>query len=384
MRTSAAGAQVATRVKCAAWVTCAALACAALLLPQCGALDDAAPRGELATHCTTVDQRLQPLLQLADSGKTAHLAGLISQRLDAASQRAVVQLIIDIAYAMPPDTSAMLPDLLAPTGLGALMPLVVAVLAPLPGDPWASPPKPPKTAAMAAFSAVAQTCLSQEMFVLGARLFRDPKAADSVDALLGVGTAGIGQILAALQGAGAQGRKGFVVLVRNLATSLASPDFEPEPLLSLLERLIDPQQPGALGALHAFLKTVILGNTPAERTQAIAALSGFAACFLRLDPEMAIAEHGYDVLVSLDMADQPTITVDTHRWLPIISYVMEVLATRPASRDSWNQLLGLVLRPDVATAALPELVGLLQSDALQGILALLADLVTQPCKKAKP
>lgn len=360
------------------------MATLALACLSCGALDDSAPAVAPRSHCATVDERLAPLVELAKKGKTAHLAGLISTRLDPASQRAVVQLLLDVAYALPPDTSKNLPELLAPTGLGALVPLVVAIFEPLPGDPTAVPPLPPRTAEMTAFASTAQNCLSSELFVLGSRLFRDPKAATALDSLLEAGPAGAQQLLSALKSAGIEGRSSFQIIIRNFATSLAQDGFDAAPLLQTLRQLRDPKKPGVLDALVALLEVTVLGESAADKEQARSALQGFAKCLLMQDPGQLIAGHGYDVLVTLDPQAIAAVDLDSKQWLPVIAYATDVLATKPAARDAWNQLLGLVLRPDIATEALPELIELLNSQALPGALALLGDLVTQPCKQVKP
>ena len=320
-------------------------------------------------------------MELTKAGKTTHLAGLLSTRLSPASQRAVVQLVLDVAAALPPDTSKHLPDLISPQGLGALLPLVVAIFEPLPGDPHAQPPLPPRIAEMTAFSTVAQNCLSSELFVLGSRLFRDPKAATALDGLLEAGPAGGQQLLAALQGPGLEGRKSFQIIIRNLATSLAQNGFDAAPLLQTVGQLRTPEMPGLVDALHALLSVAVLGDSPADKEQARIALQEFAICLLHHDPDQLIAGHGYDVLVALDPLAFAKIDVDSQLWLPVIAYATDVLATKPAARDAWNQLLGLVLRPDVAIEALPELIELLRSQALPGALALVGDLVSQPCKK---
>lgn len=359
----------------------AALATAAILLCACGALDDSAPQAPPRGQCATIDQRLGPLMELTKAGKTTHLAGLLSTRLSPASQRAVVQLVLDVAAALPPDTSKHLPDLISPQGLGALVPLVVAIFEPLPGDPHAQPPLPPRVAEMTAFSTVAQNCLSSELFVLGSRLFRDPKAATALDGLLEAGPAGGQQLLAALQAPGVEGRKSFQIIIRNLATSLAQDGFDAAPLLQTVGQLRTPEMPGLVDALHALLSVAVLGDSPADKEQARIALQEFAVCLLHHDPDQLIAGHGYDVLVALDPLAFAKIDVDSQLWLPVIAYATDVLATKPAARDAWNQLLGLVLRPDVAIEALPELIELLRSQALPGALALVGDLVSQPCKK---
>ena len=361
-----------------------AAAVAALAALGCGALDDSAPAVPPRTQCTTVDERLAPLVALAKQGKTAHLAGLIATRLDPAGQRAVVQLLLDVAYALPPNTSKNLPQLLAPNGLGALVPLVLAILEPLPGDPAAAPPVPPRIAEMTAFSSTAQNCLSSQLFVLGSRFFRDPKAASALDSLLESGPEGAKQLLAAMAGAGIEGRVAVQIIVRNLATSLAQDGFHAEPLVQTVRQLGNPKSPGVLDALADLLEVAVLGDSPADQEQARSALQGFAKCLLIQDPGQLIAGHGYDVLVGLDPLAIAAVELDSKQWLPVVAYATDVLATKPAARDAWNQLLGLVLRPDIAIEALPELIDLLQSQALTGALALLGDLVTQPCKQVKP
>jgi len=347
----------------------------------CGALDDSAPPAPPRGNCPTIDDRLAPLVALAAQHKTDHLAAVIATRLDPASQRAFIQLIIDVAHALPAGTAARLPKLLAPDRLGALLPIVVALLEDLPGDPTATPPQPPKLEELTAFAAVAQGCLSSDLFVLGARIWRDPKTATALDTLLAAGPSGAGQVVAALQAGGAEGRDGFRALVANLATSLAQPGFDAGPLLALLDRLVDPAQPGALGALRDLLRIAVMGDAPADRVQAAEALRGFSRCLLRLDPHQRIAGHLYDVLASADPATA-ALPAQLHSadFLPLLATATEVLATRPAATDAWNQLLGLVLRPDVAVEALPELMVLLRSDALPGAFALLGDLVLQPCR----
>lgn len=361
-----------------------ALAATTALLCACGALDDSAPPTPPRSHCATVDQRLAPLMELTKAGKTSHLAGLLSTRLSPASQRAVVQLVLDVAAALPPDTPSHLAELISPQGLGALVPLVVAIFEPLPGDPTATPPRPPRIAEMQAFSTVAQNCLSSELFVLGSRLFRDPKAALALDGLLQAGPAGAQQLLAALQTPGVEGRKSFQIIVRNLATSLAQDGFDAAPLLQTVNQLRTADAPGVVDALSQLLSAALLGDTPQHKEQARIALQDFAICLLRHDADQLIAGHGYDVLVAMDPLAFAAIDIDSQRWLPVIAYATDVLATKPAARDAWNQLLGLVLRPDVAVEALPELIELLRSQALPGALALLGDLVTQPCKQGAP
>lgn len=351
-------------------------------------MDDSAPPDPPQTHCVTIDERLAPLNQLVAAGKTRHLASVISTRLDPASQKAFVQLVLSVAYALPAGTAEKLPALLSPSGIGAVLPVVTALLETLPGDPNAMPPKPPQIAELTAFSQVAQTCLSGELFVLGARVFRDPRTPPAVDTLLASGSASAGQVLnmaglmGAVQAQGPQGRQAFQTLVNNLATSLGQPTFDGRPLLETLNHLVDKQNPGAIGALRDLLLVALLGTAAKDEAQAKRALAGFAKCLLRLDPEQRIAGHLYDVLVALDLKKLlPQAKPNSEPFLTLLAYSTDVLANQPAATEAWTELLGVALRPDVAVEALPELVGLLNSDGLPGLFGLLGDLVTQPCKK---
>lgn len=362
--------------------TVATVVLVAVGLPACGAWDADAPAGPAPPACVPMDLRLGPMLEQVGQGKTQHLAQLLSTRLDDQGQRALVQLLLDIAAALPGGTAEQLPTLLSSSGLGALIPLVVALLAPLPGQPSATPPQPARTAELQALSAVAQACLTPALFNLGERVLRDPKTAAAVQTLLAAGPSGAQQILAAVQASGPDGRKAFQVLLRNVLTSAAAPAFDPAPLLTTVDGLVDPQAPGAIGALRDVLYVALAAGSAQDRATARQAVQAFAACALHNDPDQRIAGYLFDVLATAPPSAQALEVpkLDVGQWLPLLAAATGVLATQPAASDAWSQLLGLILRPDVAIAALPELLALLQSDALPGVVGLLADLLAQPCR----
>jgi hypothetical protein len=107
-------------------------------------------------------------------------------------------------------------------------------------------------------------------------------------------------------------------------------------------------------------------------------------CARRLDPDAALPGHWYDVLIAtpLPQTATPTGPSVTGEVVQLAAYAVEALAELPAARDALAQALGLILRPDLAVVAIPELVGLLESDALRGMVLLLGDLVNQPCRDA--
>ncbi|MSP91981.1 MAG: hypothetical protein EXR79_09320 [Myxococcales bacterium] len=348
----------------------------------CGALDESAPQrpGRGAT-CVTIEARLAPLVALAEAGKLKTIAHIVSHDLDTASQSAVLRLALDIGRALPPGTVQKLPALAAGPNTAALVPLVVAVLAPLPGNALAVPPIAPKKAELASFSAIASSCLTQDLFSWLTGLLRHSATAPALDTLLRGGTATLQQIQKAAQESGVEGRTGFVVLFRNLATTLANPDFDPRPLLATLGALRDPAVPGALDAVHALLAAATVDASGAPDPKKVGPLTRFMACARRLDPDARLPGHWYDVFVAVPLPAPPTGTASsTTDVLALAAFATQVLADSEGDRDALAQVLGLLLEPDRATAGIPELVGLLQSDALAGVVQLLGDLLLQPCR----
>jgi hypothetical protein len=319
-------------------------------------------------------------------GKTTHVAQLIAQRLDAQAQGNLIQLLLDVAAAMPAGTASELPELLSAQGLGALVPLVVAVLAPLPGDPQSIPPISPRTAELQALGAVAQSCLSPQFFAVLERILRTPLTAPAVQTLLAAGPAGAQDILAAVQSTGSEGRKALQVLARNVLTAATSADFDATALLTTLDGLVDPAQPGAIGALRDLLAVAWTSGSAAEQLEARQAIAELAGCVLAQDPDQLLVGYLYDVVTSAavqSQLDQPVL-LEASRWLPLLSAASGVLAKGNAAADAWSQLSGVTLRPDVAIGVLPELVDLLQSNTLGGVLGLLTDLLVQPCREPAP
>lgn len=356
-----------------AWITSA-----------CGALDASAPQLPPAPPpCPTVDDRLEALLDLVAKGQLRHIAALVSDQLDEASRRALLRLLLDVGAALPAGRLQQVPDLLEQSGVQNLLPIVLAILEPLPGVATAKPPVPPKIAEMTAFSKVSRTCLDAPLFQLLTDLQRDPALAPALDRLLADAGSGLPQLRKALQGAGKDGRASFVAIVRNTLTSLAHPQFDPQPLLDTLAALRDPATPGPIDALHDILTLVAYRANGQPAPDRIAAVSGFAACCLAIDPQGRVAGHAWDVLVAgppLGLTPPPPGKSRTAELLQLTAFGTEVLARQQASRDALGQVLGLVLRPDIAVLAVPELVVLLRSDAVAGLLAVVRDLLLQPCR----
>ncbi len=359
--------------------------CAVLML-GCGALDDSAPARPEANACKTVGEQMQPLVALGNNGKLHHIAAIVSHDLDEPTQRAIVRLVLNIAKAMPADSMKKMPELLKDPSTTSLIPIVVAVLRPLPGDAKAQPPIPPKIAEMTAFSGIAQTCLRQDLYALMTDLLRDPRMPAVVDAINRDISGSAGQMQNLLKQAGVSGRSGLLALLHNALVSIAAPGFDPKPLLDALAGLRNPAQPSLIDTVYTVLQAAsYLPNGEFAPSRA-AALQRFAACFLQQDPQIGVLGEWYDVLLAADVSPSalpPTpLPGSTAQVVQLLAVVTEVLAEDEASRDALNQTLGLMLRPDLAVGAIPELIELLESDTLKGIVGLLADLVLQPCRTA--
>jgi hypothetical protein len=320
------------------------------------------------------------------SGHLKHIADILAHDLDEPSQRAVVALILDFAAALPPGAAEKLPGALQDPRVAALLPLLVALLAELPGDPNAVPPKPPRVAEMNAFSLMARTCLTRHLFELLNDVLRDKRAPELLSSILVDVVNGAPQFRQALAGGGVQGRQGFLDLLHNALVSIAAPDFAPLPLVQTLDGLTDPQKPTIIDAFAGLLRMVLLnGDGQTANAAHVHAISEFSACMLARDPSMTVVGLGYDVLLSpaLPTTTLPEPTTQTNgamqTILPIFADMNVVLATNEAARDAWTQILGLILRPDIAVAALPELIELLHGDVVNQALALMSDLLTHPC-----
>lgn len=358
---------------------------AAFLTAQCGALTDSAPAPTAHNACPTIDDRLAAVLAAIDAGRVRHIAAVLAVDLDEPSQRAVVALILNLARALPPGAAETLTTSLHDERVAAVLPLLVSLLAPLPGDATAHPPKPPMVAEMKAFSRIAQRCLTADLFALVSDLLRDPQTPALLNRLLADIVNGGPQIREALGHGGVNGRAGFLALLHNVLTSVSAADFAPLPLVEALDGLRNPQQPSVLDALADLLHVALLLPTGQPAPKHVQTVSAVAACFLASDPSMTAVGLVYDALLegpaTITAMPQPTTETNAAMAtaLPIWADLSDVLVQSEASRDAAAELLGLLLRPEIATAALPELIALLTPATIDGVLALLGDLLTHPC-----
>ena len=357
----------------------------AVLMASCGAGNDSAPAPTRLDQCVSMDKRLAGVLDQIQTGHLQHVADILAHDLDEPSQRAVIALLLAFAQALPPGAAEKLPQALEDPRVAALLPLLVTLLAQLPGDPTTKPPRPPKTAEMTAFSLIARTCLTRELFELLRDVMRDTRSPDLLSRVLVDVVNGAPQIRQALAAGGIAGRQGFVELLHNALTSIAAPDFAPLPLVQTLDGLRNAQNPGLIDAFDGLLRVILLTPGGLPDAAHVQALSGFSACMLARDPSMTVMGLGYDVLLSeaVTTTALPEPTTETNgamrTILPIFADMNVVLAENDAARDAWTQILGLMLRPDIAVAALPELIELLKSDVVVSVLELVSDLLTHPC-----
>ena len=335
--------------------------------------------------CTSIDEHLRPLRERVAAGGLDQVALIINSELDRASLHAIVQLVLDVAQQLPAGTLDKAGELATHPQAARLVPIVVALLEPLPGDAKASPPVPAKSAELKAFSRIATTCLRAPLFAALTDVLRDERLGPALNNLLGSADAAVAA-RKALRRAGVQTKDGFVTLFQNLALSIAAPDFDPRPLVDLLDALAG-QDTGLIAGGRDLFRLLTLAPDGSVAWSRVDAVSTAMVCFNSLDEDFILPAYWYDILlspaVSQALKGPPgTPPLDT---APIVelarlgAYATDVLAQSEASRDALGQVLSLLLRPDLSIAAIPEVIGLLESDALPGLFALLADLATTPC-----
>lgn len=355
------------------------------LLCGCGAEADSAPVVADKQACTSIDEHLRPLRERVAAGGLDQVALIINSELDRASLHAIVQLVLDVAQQLPAGTLDKAGELARHPQAARLVPIVVALLEPLPGDAKASPPVPAKSAELKAFSRIATTCLRAPLFAALTDVLRDERLGPALNNLLGSADAAVAA-RKALRRAGVQTKDGFVTLFQNLALSIAAPDFDPRPLVDLLDALAG-QDTGLIAGGRDLFRLLTLAPDGSVAWSRVDAVSTAMVCFNSLDEDFILPAYWYDILlspaVSQALKGPPgTPPLDT---APIVelarlgAYATDVLAQSEASRDALGQVLSLLLRPDLSIAAIPEVIGLLESDALPGLFALLADLATTPC-----
>ena len=377
------------------WAAALAMALAPVLLAAgCGAIDDSAPLAKQPKHCKTLDEHLAPLDQHVAAGNMVHLGRIIREDLDRASLRAIVKLLLDTIAALPAGTFEDLAvHLNKPTAGDTLGPLLIALLEPLAGDPAATPPKPPKLPQLLAFSKIANACLSETLFAVVTDLLRDKRLEPVLRELLKGGSALGPRLEKALADAGVDGKAAIVALIRNIAVSLAAPGFDPAPLLAALDGIAGDNK--TLLALRELLAIALLDDKGEVDKERVAAVSGFVRCFIDIDHHFVLPGYWYDVAaggaLSIALAATPDTAEAQEDRLQallavtgLLSYLTDALAKDPGARDALGQAGGLVLRPDLAVEAIPEVVQLLRTAVLDGLPSLLSDIATRPCLKHAP
>ncbi len=351
----------------------------------CGATDDSAPIVTDRDACTSMDEHLAPLRHRIETGGLDQIGKILEEELDPASLQAIVQLALDIARDLPAGTLQQMTGLLEHPQAGRMVPIVVALLEPLPGDAKAQPPVPAKGAELLVFSRIATTCLEAPLFAALTELLRDKRLGPALAQLLGDSEAAR-EARKTLRTAGKESKAGFVKLLENLALSIAEPDFDPDPLVALLQGLAG-DQPGLLAGARDLFVVATLNPDGSVATARVNAISNTMKCFLDIDQDFILPAYWTDILLSPDVSaalagppGSPPLDVTPIVELAVVgAWVTEALAQSEAARDALGQVLGLLLRPDLSVRGIPELVDLLEGDALPGMVRLISDLSTQPC-----
>lgn len=375
-----------------AWLVLVPLLCTALI--SCGAIDDSAPQVTHTKKCKTLDAYLAPLDAQVAAGKLVHFGRIIREDLDRASLRAIVQLLLNTVRDLPAGTFEELAEKLGRPAAGdTIGPLLIAFLKPLSGDATATPPVAPRLDELTAISKVATACLDAHLFGLATEVLRDKRLKPAMGALL-KGGAELGPALEkSLKDAGIEGRKATITLLGNIAVSIAAPDFDPRPLVDMLDGLGGDNE--TISALVDLISIALLDSEGKTDPARVATVSAFVGCFVQVDVNFALPGFFYDVVaggaLSVAFGATPT-TAQTQEnqleatvaVLDVVSYLTASLATDQSARDALGQVVALLLRPELAIVALPEVVGLLESDALTALPSLLSDIATRPCLELAP
>ena len=266
--------------------------CLAMWTVGCGATDDSAPIVADRNACTSMDQHLAPLRHRIEAGGLDQIGKILEEELDPTSLRAIVQLALDIARDLPSGSLAKMTGLLEHPQAGRMIPIVVALLEPLPGDAKATPPVPAKSAELLVFSRIATTCLEAPLFAALTDLLRDPRLGPALAQLLG-NSESAREARKTLRAAGQDSKEGFVRLLENLALSIAEPGFDPMPLVVLLEGLAG-DQPGLLAGARDLFVVATLNPDGSVAGARVNAISNAMRCFLDIDQDFILPAYWTD------------------------------------------------------------------------------------------
>lgn len=358
------------------WSKTMAAACVALALGGCGAFGEPAPPVDQDLSCPSIEETIPTILGLLEEGRLDGLRQVLEEGVSESLRGEIVELGLVIVRALPPGTLQSLRGVITNDDVWVLLPLVADLLrfvAEDGGGRW-------EVVAPAADMVV--LCPGGELLPVLGDLMVDPTLLDALDLIVS-DREGIEALLSALEIdlEDPEARAAVLALVDNVLASFAAPGFRLDELEELLVGLsdlglVDLRMPAIRGLL-------VLAHEALDDPERFDVLQRFAGCVRTVDPELLLVALVYDLIaagaVSLDDVAAVAALADPAKGgdvlLVLAADVFAFLGEDAAARDALADVLLAILQEDAARLALPDLVVLLDTDAIPEVVDLLVGLV---------
>ena len=332
----------------------------------CGAFDTPAPRPEEAARCPTLDQRAAGLLSLVHDGRLPGLEKAMTQSVAPDLRSRLVDVLLDVAGALPEDAfEKLLPGLKPATG-GGLEQTVAALLGAVEESGDAG------YAAFDVVGALLQECTGKPLMAVLDALLGDPTVVADLEALLGA----LDDVDRLLVGLGVDlrdpgTREAFLVLGRVILTSVSVPGFSTKDLEFVIGLLGSSADNRAIGPLADLLRALLAPGAPLDAVQPV------TRCLLERDPDARVLALVFDLLARIPMT---ATTVDIEPVMEALGHpVLRFLVADDDARGSLVTVLAAMASPAVAELVVPDLRTLIDAGGLREIMDVLAALAGGGC-----
>ncbi|TNF31838.1 MAG: hypothetical protein EP329_11750 [Deltaproteobacteria bacterium] len=350
------------------------LAALSFTVLACGGDGVDAPRQEPLPDCPGVDERLEGLYALLDSGQLAHIQYTMSVVVPEDARRDVVDTFMRLVRRFEPGAFESLAGQVDAADKPGLIDALAAALRLLATE-GAGAPYPD---ALAALRGTLASCDGADILLVVADVLEDDQLLRALADALAEG--GVPEALAGLEVDQVQGREALRILLRNLLVAASSPDFDARTLIDLLGFVVDLDAapwPALVDGVERFL-------APGP---ALEAVQGLLMCFLAVDPEASLGPPLFDLLTSdtidlgaavgsLPPAGEPIAAPEV---VNVLTTALRFVAEDAEARRSLVAVLLVMLREDVGPGVLADAAGLLEADVVGDLLRLMATLATRTC-----
>jgi hypothetical protein len=352
-----------------------ALGVFASLVAGCGAGDAEPPRVvSPPTICEPIDVYLQDLRAAAESGQLDGLATVLRERVPEDVRRDFVDGLLRLLRAFERGAISSLAsgvedvDDRTEGGVQAALGDVVH---------WLVEPAP-RTDLFLLLQRILATCEGGPALGLLAEIAADGPFIDALLRLL-IDPALI-ETLADLSFEGTNGREALQYLVRNLLLSATSTAFRVETITDLVALFVDLEVAPWNALRDGLVRALDADGLPVAQE--------LLACIGRVDPELVLGATLHDLLTSnvlAGLADiipaTPPARGEADPLRNVVQQLLQFLADDALTRRSLASTLVFILNPADAPPALASAAVLLDAGALDGVFALVLDLVTGACRR---